>query len=246
MSKRKERFFNADEVRPSTRSTRMRVTVDDEAGSGAEEQPVPEAAARLLPSARAHVRLELGREAIFVSGVDDEHICRHRLRAAGGRWGLCDKWIFNRSNSEPLLALLDPPMTELPAEDTNTEIICEHEGSAEDGVTVKCSNGKSIASGYCRSDSLKCFRCKGVIIQGSLVMGLNISKSVTRWFDDDHGYSKKVATTQYVFSRLSCSLGFPVTNSTLALQSALAPHPSPLTPIVSYHIDGTISIALRA
>jgi hypothetical protein len=193
MSKRKQRFWNNDEVKPLTRA---RVAVaDDDAASGAEEEPAPEPASQQSP--RAGVRLEIGRQAIFVSGVDDEHICRHRLRAAGGRWGLCDKWIFNRSHPQPLLALLDPPLAELPSRGaTDTEMVYEHSDKAE-GAAIKFSNGKSIASGYCRSDGLKCFRCKGIIEQGMLMMGLNTTKSVTRWYDDDHGHSKKVAATQY-------------------------------------------------
>jgi hypothetical protein len=109
------------------------------------------------------VRLEPGRESLFVSGVDDEHAARNRLQAAGGRWALSEKWVFSLARAEPLLALLVPPLLAAPTEIVDADV-CYRGGAAEsndslDCVAVQCSNGKGLQAGYCYSDNLKCHKC---------------------------------------------------------------------------------------
>jgi hypothetical protein len=143
------------------------------------------------------VRLEMGREKVFVTGVDDEHPCRHRLRAAGGRWGsMAEKWIFSRARCQPLLALLSPAVQDLPEADFDATLQYDHAWDADDAV-VTCSNGKSVEVAYCCSDELKCFRCKHAIMHGELMLGLNTTKTVKRWRDDDHYWASQVRTTQW-------------------------------------------------
>lgn len=62
---------------------------------------------------------------------------------------------------------------------------------------VTCSNGKSVEAGYCCSDELKCFRCKQAILHGGLMLGLNTTKTVKRWRDDDHHWASQVS--EFVF-----------------------------------------------
>jgi hypothetical protein len=196
MSKRKECFFNDAEDKPSTRA-RVAAEIEEQSDI-AEQDDLPANTPAVLVS-RANIKIEIGREAIFVSGVDDEHASRHQLRAAGGRWGLSGKWIFNRANSQPFLSLLNPPMAEVPTETTNAELLFENMSDDCDNTytVVKCSSGKSVATGYCCNDgNIKCFRCKQPIMQGSLMMGINTSKAVIRWFDDDYGHTQKVDVTQ--------------------------------------------------
>lgn len=115
-------------------ATRARVDDDTDTGGGGGVAPTAAGGAGAAGSGGAGVpvHLELGRKKVFLAGVDDEHPCRHRLRAAGGRWGsMAEKWIFSRARCQPLLALLSPPMQLLPLQTVGLDTTLQYDHAWE-------------------------------------------------------------------------------------------------------------------